>query len=51
MQLAAFTERDMADLVSTVDFLKRTREGMADMPAIDDSLMTEFGDKAEKAAM
>jgi NitT/TauT family transport system substrate-binding protein len=47
----AFTDRDMVDLVSTVDFLKRTREEMANMPEIEDSLMKEFGNKAEEAAM
>jgi hypothetical protein len=47
----AYTGRDMTDLVSTVDFLKRTRDGMDDMPAIEDSIIPDFGNKAEEAIM
>jgi ABC-type nitrate/sulfonate/bicarbonate transport system substrate-binding protein len=47
----AYTDRDMTDLVSTVDFLKRTRGGMDNMPAIENSIIPEFGNKAEEAIM
>ncbi len=46
-----YTDRDMVDLVSTVDFLKRTREGFENMPAIEDSIDKSFGEKAEASAM